>query len=137
MRFLCALLIQVFYIYKKARSKTGLFYKEGRQAAPTPGGKLRRQSEAPYPSPSFLGGRIFGNKWEGTIHSHSRLYFHHTVPNPDVRLNILGRIGLFFQLFSQSCHEDTQRGHIIFPAASPYLLGNIRMSEDFPYIFTQ
>ena len=34
---------------------------------------------------------------------------HHPVSHSDMRLNVLGRIRLQLQFFSEGCHEDTQR----------------------------
>ena len=52
-------------------------------------------------------------------------------------LDILGRAGFLFQLFSQGCHKDPQGSNVVFPAASPDLLGDKGMSQDLAHISAQ
>ena len=49
----------------------------------------------------------------------NRLFnLHHSVTNADMRLDILGRIGVLLQLFAERRHKDAQRGNVVIPTAS-------------------
>ena len=66
-----------------------------------------------------------------------RLYPHHAVPDPDMGLDILRRARLFFQFLAQGRHKYAQGGNIVFPASSPNLLGDKRVSQHLTDIFAQ
>ena len=51
-----------------------------------------------------------------------------------MRLDILRRIRLGFQLFAQRSHKNTQRGHVIVPGTAPDFVGDIRMGQHFAAI---
>lgn len=49
---------------------------------------------------------------------------HHSVADADMRLDILRRIGILFQLFAKRRHKDAQRGNIVIPTTAPNTLRN-------------
>ena len=51
-----------------------------------------------------------------------------------MRLDILRRIRLGFQLFAQRSHKNTQRGHVIVPGTAPDFVGDISMGQHFAAI---
>ena len=40
-------------------------------------------------------------------------------------LDILGRIGVLFQLFAERRHENTQGSNVVITTAAPNVLGNL------------
>ena len=47
-----------------------------------------------------------------------------------MRLNILRRIRVLFQLFAERRHKDAQRGNVVIPTASPNALRNEGVRQD-------
>ena len=61
----------------------------------------------------------------------NRLFnLHHSVTNADMRLDVLGGIGVLLQLFAERRHKDAQRGNVVIPTASPNALRNKCMSQN-------
>ena len=60
---------------------------------------------------------------------------YHSVPDADVSLNILRRIGGRFDFFAQSRHKYAQGSDVAFPCRAPYFLRNESMSKHFPDVF--
>lgn len=60
----------------------------------------------------------------GKLNGYLLFNLHHSVTNTDMRLDVLGRIGVLFQLFAECCHKNTQGSNIVIPTAAPNVLGN-------------
>ena len=62
---------------------------------------------------------------------------HHTVAYADVSLDILRRVRLLFEFLAECSHKHPQRGNIALPTASPHLLRNIGVCQNFSYVSRQ
>ena len=51
--------------------------------------------------------------------SSGKLQLEHPVADANVRLDVLRRVGLAFELLAQRRHEDAQRSDVVFPAPAP------------------
>lgn len=56
--------------------------------------------------------------------------FYHSVPDADVSLNILRRIGGRFDFFAQSRHKYAQRSDVAFPCRAPYFLPFLHIGKN-------
>ena len=61
----------------------------------------------------------------------------HPISHADMGLDILGRVGIAFDLFAQCCHEYPQRSYVVIPTASPYLLSDKGMSQYFSDVLSK
>ena len=60
---------------------------------------------------------------------------HHPISDPNMGLDILGRIRFSFNFLSECCHENTQGSNIVIPTAAPNVLGYKSMCQNLAHIF--